>query len=139
LVITFFYTRCPLPDFCPLMNMNLARIADELDKDPALAKRTVLLSVTFDPKFDTPPVLSQNLALYRNAKRPGAAQWVFATGKPDQIASIAEFIGVWYKEQPDQVTHNLRTTVVTPSGKVEKVFPGNEWKPKEVLRILRQP
>lgn len=139
LVITFFYTRCPLPDFCPLMNMNLARIADELDKDPTLARKTLLLSITFDPKFDSPQVLAENLALYRNAKRPGAAQWIFATGKPDQIAKIADFFGVWYKEQPDQVAHNLRTGVVSADGKVEALFPGNQWKSEEVLKILRQP
>ncbi|MCL4523279.1 MAG: SCO family protein [Acidobacteria bacterium] len=139
LVITFIYTRCPLPDFCPLMNRNFAKIAAELDKDSALARRTVLLSISFDPKYDTPEVLKQNLAMYRDATRPGLAQWLFATGKPDQITSIAEFSGVWYKEQPDQVLHNLRTIVLSPDGKVEVVFRGNEWKPEEVLRVLRQP
>ena len=139
LLVTFFYTRCPLPDFCPLMNLNFAKIAEALDKDPALARRTVLLSISFDPKFDTPEVLRRNLAAHRDAKRPGAAQWNLATGKPDQIAAIAEFSGVWYTEQPDQVLHNLRTLVVGPDGKVEDIFRGNEWKPEEVLQILRKP
>ena len=139
LLMTFIYTRCPLPDFCPLMNRNFAKIAEALDKDPALARRTVLLSISFDPQFDTPEVLRQTLAANRDARHPGAAQWTFATGQPDQIAAIAEFSGLWYKEQPDQVLHNLRTIVVGPDGKVEEVFPGNEWKPEAVLRVLRKP
>ncbi len=139
LLITFIYTRCPLPDFCPLMNLNFARIATELDKDPALASRTVLLTISFDPKYDTPNVLRDTLALHRDAKHPGAAQWTFATGKPDQIAAIAAFSGVWYKDQPDQVLHNLRTIVVASDGKVDAIFRGNEWKPEEVLQVLRKP
>ena len=139
LLLTFFYTRCPLPDFCPLMNLNFAKIAGALDKDPALAKRTLLLSISFDPKYDTPEVLRSNLAMHRDAKRQGAAQWTFATGKPDQIAALAEFSGLWYTEQPDQVLHNLRTIVISPDGKVEEVFSGNEWKPEAVLQVLRKP
>ena len=84
-------------------------------------------------------MLRENLAMHRDAKHPGAAQWTFATGKPDQIAAIAGFFGVWYREEPDQVLHNLRTAVVGPDGKLEQMYRGNEWKPEDVLRALRQP
>ena len=57
-LLTFIYTRgAPLPDYCPLMNKNFAAIEKALATDPALYAKTHLLSVSFDPKDDTPDVL----------------------------------------------------------------------------------
>ena len=55
--VTFVYTRCPLPEFCPLMMRNLQAAEAALVQDLALAARTHLLTVSFDPKHDTPQVL----------------------------------------------------------------------------------
>ncbi len=135
LVVTFIYTRCPLPDYCPLMTSHFAEIKKTLDRDPKLAQRTQLLSITVDPEYDTPRVLKS----YRARHSPdGGGSWEFATGTADEIKAAAQFFGLSYFPEKDQIIHSLRTSVVSPDRKVVRVFRGNEWKPAEVVAELRK-
>jgi protein SCO1/2 len=134
LVVTFIYTRCPLPDYCPLMSANFARLNAAIDADAALRKRAHLLSVTLDPEYDRPPVLKAYGGTYAGGKFDN---WDFATGDPAEVRRLAEFFGLTYKADGDQVIHSLRTAVVTPEGKLFKIYRGNEWKSDEVLSDLK--
>ena len=133
-VITFIYTRCPLPDQCPLLSANFARLNAALTADAELRKRTRLLSVTIDPEYDRPEVLRAYGLSYAGGKFDG---WDFATGDPTEVRRFAESFGLIYKAEGAQVTHSLRTAVVTPDGRLYKIYRGNEWKPEEVLNDLR--
>lgn len=134
LVVNFIYTRCPLPDQCPLLSANFARLNAAILADEGLRKRAHLLSVTLDPEYDRPPVLKAYGSTYAGGKFD---TWDFATGEPSQVRRLAEFFGLIYKAEGDQVIHSLRTAVVTPDGKLFKVYRGNEWKPDEVLSDLK--
>jgi protein SCO1/2 len=134
LVITFIYTRCPLPDYCPLMSANFAQLNAALESDAEARKKTRLLSVTLDPEFDKPEVLKSYGATYTGGKFDN---WDFATGDPAEVRRFAEFFGLMYKAESGQVIHSLRTAIVTPDGKLYKVYRGNEWKPAEVLSDLK--
>ena len=134
LVVTFIYTRCPLPDYCPLMSTNFAQLNAALLGDPELAKRAHLLSVTLDPEFDRPEVLKGYGTTYAGGKFD---HWDFATGDPAEVRRLAEFFGLMYKAEDGQVIHSLRTGVLTPDGKLFKLYRGNEWKPDEILNDLR--
>ncbi|HEX7313719.1 MAG TPA: SCO family protein [Pyrinomonadaceae bacterium] len=133
-VITFIYTRCPLPDQCPLLSANFARLNSAILADEGLRRRTHLLSVTLDPEYDRPAVLKAYGQTYTGGKFDN---WDFATGDPSEVRRLAEFFGLTYKAEGDQVIHSLRTAVVTPDGKLLKVYRGNEWKPDEVLSDLK--
>ena len=133
-VVNFIYTRCPLPDQCPLLSANFAQLNAALASDAELRKRARLLSVTLDPEYDKPEVLKAYGATYAGGKFDG---WDFATGDPAEVRRFAEFFGLVYQAEGGQVTHSLRTAVVTPDGKLYKVYRGNEWKPEEVLNDLR--
>ena len=135
LVVTFIYTRCPIPNYCPLMSTNFAQLHAALAADPALRGRTQLLSVTLDPEYDRPAVLRSYGATYAGGKFEG---WDFATGDPAEVRRLAEFFGLTYKAEGDQVIHSLRTAVVAPDGRLFKVYRGNEWKPDEVLGDLKK-
>jgi protein SCO1/2 len=135
-VLTFIYTRCPMPTFCPLMDRNFAAIQKKL-KDEAMAGRVHLVSVSFDPLTDTPPVLKQH------AKQLGAdpAVWTFLTGNRDEIDQFAARFGVSVaRAMNDQrdITHNLRTAIVDEEGKLVKVYTGNEWTPDQVLADVQK-
>jgi protein SCO1/2 len=134
LVVTFIYTRCPLPDFCPLMSANFAQLNAALLSDPALGKRAHLLSVTLDPEFDKPEVLKSYGGTYAGGKFDN---WDFATGDPAEVRRLAEFFGLMYKAEDGQVIHSLRTGILTPEGRLFKLYRGNEWKPDEILNDLR--
>ena len=138
LLLTFIYTRCPLPDYCTLMSTNFAQLDRELQKEPELYRKTHLLSVTLDPAYDTPKVLrSYGAAHTERYSEERFDHWEFATGKPEEIKRLAEFFGLSYYEEKDQIIHALRTAIISPEGRVYKIYRGNEWKPEELLGDLR--
>jgi protein SCO1 len=136
LVVTFIYTRCPMPTFCPLMDRQFAAIQKKLKEDAALGRRVHLVSVSFDPLTDTPPVLK------RHAQKLDAdpAMWTFLTGDRDEIDRFASRFGVSVaralSDQRD-ITHNLRTAIVDPQGRLVKIYTGNEWGPDQVLADVK--
>jgi len=137
LAVTFTYTRCPLPDFCPRMDRQFAAVQREVLADERLRDRVGLLSVTLDPGFDTPPVLAGH------ARRAGADPrvWRFATGDREAIRAFASRFGVSIMTaSPDgtDLTHNLRTAVVGGDGTIVHIFSGNEWTPAELVDALRR-
>ena len=134
LLLTFIYTRCPLPDYCPLMSGNFAEINRAFEKNAALGSRTHLLSITVDPVYDRPKVLRSYAAQYLGTG--SFKRWEFATGTPEEVKAIAQFFGLSYWPEKDQIIHSLRTVIVGPDGKVVKVYRGNEWKPADVLKEL---
>jgi len=138
LLLTFIYTRCPLPEYCTLMSNNFAAIEKELQTDAALYEKTHLLSISFDPAYDTPKVLkSYGAAHTGNFNKETFKHWEFATAKPEQIKEIAQFFGLTYMQESDQIVHSLKTAIITPDGRLYKLYSGNDWKPEEVLSDLR--
>lgn len=134
-VLTFIYTRCPLPDYCPLMTSNFAAINQRLQADAELARRVKLLSITVDPEHDTPPVM-RAYAMERAGVKD-FRQWEFLTGSPDEVHRVATFFGLDYFAEGNQIIHNLRTALISPEGKIVKIYHGNEWKPEDVVDDLR--
>ena len=141
LLLTFIYTRCQQPDQCTLMSSNFAAIDQELQKQPDVYQKTHLLSISFDPEYDTPKVLrSYGAAFTGKYSEENFAHWEFASGSADEVKGIAQFFGLRYYQSPsgeEQVIHSLRTVVIGPDGKVVKVYRGNEWKPEEILKDLQ--
>jgi len=136
LVITFIYTRCPLPTFCPLMDRHFAAMQKPLKDDPALNK-VHLVTVSFDPKTDTPPVLKK----HARELKADLSRWTFLTGDRDDIDQFAMRFGVSIARamnDPRDITHNLRTAIVGADGRLVKVYTGNDWSPDQVLEDLRR-
>ena len=134
--VTFIYTRCPLPDFCPLMDRNLAAVQRQALSDPDLAGRFHLLSVSFDPGYDTPAVLHEHAA----KAGANADVWTFATGDRDDVERFASRFGVSVmREDPAaiEIVHNLRTAVIDPDGRLTRLFNGNERQPWELLQSMK--
>jgi protein SCO1/2 len=132
--LTFTYTRCPMPNFCPLMDRHFQALQREIKKTPALAD-VRLVTVSFDPEFDTPPVLKAH------AQRVEADPliWSFVTGDRDEVERFAARFGVSLErseQNPVDITHNLRTAIIDTEGRVVKVHTGNSWTPADVLADL---
>jgi protein SCO1 len=134
--VTFMYTRCPLPDFCPVMDRHFAAVQREIAGDPALAGRVHLASVTIDPAFDTPEVLAAH------ARRLGAnpAHWSLLTGERTEIEKFASRFGVAIMREDgkgSEIVHNLRTGVIDRDGRLVKIFGGTDWTPAQVVTELK--
>jgi protein SCO1/2 len=143
LLLTFIYTRCPLPDYCDLMSNNFAEVDAELQKQGNVYDKTHLLSISIDPAYDTPQVLRSYGAAHTGRYSDETfGHWEFASGTKDQVKGIAQFFGLRYYEGGDQIIHGLRTVIVTPEGKVYKVYRSNDWKPadaaNEVIKALHE-
>lgn len=137
LVVTFTYTRCPLPDFCPRMDRHLAAVQRDVLADSSLRERIRLLSVSVDPKHDTPQVLS----VHARKVAADPAVWRFATGEPDAIGKFVSQFGVSVIRDGangNDIVHNMRTAVIGVDGRLLKVFNGTDWKPEEFMRTLRE-
>jgi protein SCO1/2 len=134
--LTFVYTRCPLPDYCPLMMRNFAAAEAALVKDPALAERTRLLTVSFDTKHDTPDVLRAFGRPFQKTARP-FSHWTLATGSEGAIRTLGGALELDYVEESQSFTHNLRTAVIDPRGRLQRLFRGNDWKPEELVAELK--
>jgi protein SCO1/2 len=135
MVLSFVYARCPLPNFCPLMNQNFAKIQKAVATDATLRDRVKLVTISFDPEHDTPAVLADE------AKRYGADPgiWTFLTGDRGTVDRFTAVMGVGLSRTPgtDQIVHNLRTIVVDAKGKISAIYSGNDWTIASVLDGVR--
>ena len=140
LLITFIYTRCPMPNFCPLMTHNFAVIEKQLAADPSLYARTHLICISFDPERDTPAVLRAYGAHYIGSSGNAAfAHWDFAVPSKAVLPQLANFFDVGISSGSDgSITHSLSTTLIDARGKVAQFYPGNEWTPDQVVADVKK-
>ena len=138
LLLTFIYTRCPLPDYCPLMSKNFAAMAGELQDDLALRDGVRLLSISIDPEHDKPDVLRRYALDYAGEKSSETLmRWQFATGNPEDVRQVAAFFGLDYWKDGGQIIHALVTALIDPEGRIYRVYRGNDWRPAEVLQEIK--
>jgi len=135
LLLTFIYTRCPLPNFCVRMSRNFAQIDKTLQKQPELYAKTHLLSVSFDPKYDTPKVLRSYGGAYTGRYTLETFKhWDFAAPPENELNKVLQFFDIGTTPQQDHtITHSLSTVVIAPDGKLYKWYPGNDWTVAQVL------
>jgi len=139
LVVTFIYTRCPSPEFCPRVTRNFAALEKQLAGSPALYNKTHLLCVSFDPEHDTPERLRAYGVTYIGSDTKSAfAHWEFAVPERPVLAEMAKFFDLGMTNEADStITHTLSTTLIGPDGKVVRFYHGNEWTPEQVLADVK--
>ena len=140
LLVTFIYTRCPLADYCPRMSRNFARLDKLLTSDSELYAKTHLLSVSFDPAYDTPAVLRSYGGSYTgNYTGEKFNHWDFAAPPQAELPDVLKFFLVGATPEKDRtITHSLSTIVIDPEGKVYKWYPTNDWTPEQLLADVKQ-
>ena len=131
-VLTFIYTRCPLPNYCPLMSKNFSDLQERFRK--ACPGKVQLLSVSFDPDFDTPATLSRYAAAFQH----GDKDWLFACGSHEQVDRVTAMFGLVREPAQGFINHDLRTALISPSGKLVHIWRSNFWTPYEVERMTRE-
>jgi len=133
-VVTFIYTRCPLPQFCPLMDRRFAEIQTMAAADPALRGKVRLLSISFDPATDRAAVLRAHAA--KAGANPNV--WRFATAEETVVDRLAATFGVnVIREKDGTITHNLRTAVVDAGGRIVSIHDSNTWSAASLVDELK--
>lgn len=139
LLITFIYTRCPLPDYCIRTSNNFAAIAQTLQQsNPAAFAKLQLLSISIDPDFDDPKILRTYGRNYAGTVDPSLKHWTFATGEPAAIRKAAEYFGLSYEKQNGQIIHNLRSALLDADGKIAEYYRGNQWNLSELASQITE-
>lgn len=134
LAFTFFFTRCPLPDFCPRMDLNFAEARNLLRATPAAAlPNWQFLSISFDPEFDLPDTLANYATYYRQTD---ADRWLFSVADTNTLARLAPLLDLKVEHEDNTISHNLRTVVLDPQGRIARQFDGNQWTPKELADAM---
>ena len=133
--LTFIYTRCPLPEFCPTMDRKFGELAQSVAANSARAGKVRLVSLSFDPDHDTPEVLRKHAAI-RGAKPP---LWTYATASHEDLAKIAAPLGLTFGAMKDEIVHNLCTAVIGPDGRLARLEVGtraNAWTTSDMLKTI---
>jgi protein SCO1/2 len=134
-VLTFIYTRCPLPDFCPMMDRKFSELAEHLRNSPGRAASVRLVSLSFDPDHDTADVLRKH-AQIRGAAPP---LWSYAVASHAELAKIAAPLGLTYIPGTDDIAHNLSTAIIDRAGKLVRLEVGttrNKWQTISFLKSI---
>jgi len=139
LLLTFIYTRCPLADFCVRMSRNFAEVDKALAADPALYQQSHLLSISFDPAYDTPKVLRSYggayTGQYTNEK---FLHWDFAVPTEKELPALTQYFDVGITGSGKSLSHSLSTVLIGKDGKIIAWYPNNEWKPADVVAQMKQ-
>ena len=130
--VTFIFTRCPMPEFCPLMVKRFQQVQRAIAADPSLAQAQ-LLAVTLDPAFDSPAILSA----YARAMQADPARWRFATGAPAEITRLTQAFAIHVERNGVLLDHTLATAVIDADGRIAEIWRGNGWTPEEVVAVVR--
>ena len=134
LALTFIFTRCPFPTFCPLMSSNFEKAQNKLLSLTNGPTNWQLLTLSIDPEYDTPAVLKG----YAEARRYNPKHWTFAVGSLLDITALAEQFGMYFWLDGGTISHNLRTVIVDTDGRVQKIIPENKWTSEELVTGLIQ-
>ena len=130
--ITFIFTRCPLPTFCPRMSSNFEEVQKKLLAATNAPANWHLLTISFDPEFDSPAIMKS----YAQRYQADASHWNFLTGSPLEISGICDQLGQKFWKEEGAINHNLRTAVFDATGRLQQLFQGNSWSADDIIAEL---
>jgi protein SCO1 len=132
-VLTFIFTRCPIPNFCPLMSRNFADLQKAVQDGSGALAQTRLLSISFDPEFDTPQILET----YANHAQADLKIWTFATGEKSKVENLTRSFSVYVQAEGGTISHGLASALINEDGRIAKIWRGNGWTPSEVISEIK--
>ena len=130
---TFFFTSCPLPEYCPRMNRNFSEARKILLADTNAPANWQMLSISFDSDVDRPQILSSYAKFYRG---DDTNRWLFAVASTNTLAGLAPKVDLSFWREGGSISHNLRTVVLDPGGKIARQFDGNDWTPPQLADAI---
>lgn len=129
-IVTFIYTRCPLPDYCPRMMLNFREIKERFE--PLLGRELTLLTITFDPKYDTPEIMAR----YGRAFGSDGPGWHLLTGPSEEIQRVTEAFGIEFWPEEGMFTHTLQTAVLDRQGRLYGTLEGKEYSVQQLADLV---
>lgn len=141
-VLSFIYTRCAATKACPYATSVLGRLHLLSAQDKTLATNLRLVSMSFDPEYDTP----QRLAAYSECVREqkSGCEWRFATAKSRvELDSILKAYGQAVDKRPNvadpqgPLYHTLRVFLIDRDGRVRNIYSSATLDPRLVVADVK--
>lgn len=134
--LTFIFTRCPVPEYCPAMMRNFSEVDRLLKEDPHAPDDYKLLTVSFDSGFDTPEIMK---AYGQQFGQDITDTWnLLSSPDSEQVKTLGESVGLMFGTSNNAIyTHNLRTIVLDGEGKITKIFTDESWKPARLVSEIK--
>ena len=134
-LITFVDTQCT--DECPILTGLFGKVNSILAKDPKADANSHLISISIDPKFDTPPVLHKYGMTYLHGNAAGFSHWEFVDLTPADLKRLATAFGVVYAPSADgDIVHTLQTALIGRDGTVLQTWDGDGWQPRSIAKAV---
>jgi len=124
--LDFIYTRCPMPDVCPRLSANFAGLQKKF------GGKIALLSISLDPEYDTPAVLTE----YAHRWRADSGTWRFLTGAVDTVRRVAGRFGVVYWAEEGAITHTSSTAIVDRDGRLCALVEGSSFTSRQLIDLV---
>jgi protein SCO1/2 len=133
MAMTFFFTRCPLPEYCPRLTKNFYGAIEKLKTMPNGPTNFHFVSISFDP-FDAPLLLRS----YGRQYRYDSNHWTFVTGDNAQIKELARGFGVGATPESGVFNHGFSTAIFDATGKLQNMWPiGGDMTDQIVTEIVK--
>jgi protein SCO1/2 len=129
-LVSFIYTRCPLPDYCPLQMANFKQVKAQLGD--RVGREVTLLTITFDPRYDTPEVMAR----YGNGYGADGKGWSLLTGTPQEIQHVTEIFGLEFWPEEGLITHTLQTAVIDRDGRLYATLDGKDYTVDQLVDVV---
>jgi cytochrome oxidase Cu insertion factor (SCO1/SenC/PrrC family) len=140
-ILSFVYLRCASPNACPYATGVLRQIHEVTRKDPLLARRLQLITLSFDPGHDTPQRMADYGSLFRGT---GGADWHFLTTRNEQdLKPILEA----YDQTVDRKAnmndplgpyfHPVRVYLVDREGRIRNIYSFGMMDPRMIVTDVR--
>ena len=131
-LVSFVYTTCN--GVCPATTSSLVRIQKTLEQAKLWGTSVEFVSITLDPKRDTPEILSSYARLFG----ADVAKWHFLTGSSRDVESVIAAWGMWVKLGPTGVLdHPSRIFLLDPQGHQREIYNLEFLKADSVIQDVR--
>jgi len=133
ILINFIYTRCPIATMCPAA-ITLMETVQERVREAGRSDELELISITFDPEYDTPGVLRT----FAELRGIDLSNYSFMTGPESAIKDLLRQFGVIAEVEGPLIQHTLATLLIDEEGRIIDRADGSRWDPDQFVRkILR--
>ena len=134
ILLNFIYTRCPIATMCPAA-INLMEAVQHDVGEVGRSEELELISITFDPEYDTPGVLRE----FAEVRGIDTSNYSFMTGPESAIKDLLRQFGVLAQVEGPLIQHTLATLLIDPQGRIIDRADGSQWDVEQFVRkILRK-
>ena len=125
-LLSFIYATCSDVNGCPLATAVLHKIKNRLKKEPELASKLRLITLSFNPVHDTPEMMQH----YAQELQDKAVEWRFLTTQSEQdlqpiLAHYKQNIQKVYDAQGQftgTFSHNLRVYLIDKNKQLRNIY-----------------